>query len=131
MIIKDRADQLSGTGKVQRHHFFEGEIGPAMVFSKYVVEPGGYGGYHRHDGSGNILYMLSGRLETFQDGELTVLEAGDALLVKSGSSHALRSVGDEPCRALELTFIEVTGDDVDLESTVTWLPLPEEIADWE
>jgi quercetin dioxygenase-like cupin family protein len=131
VIIRDRAVQLSGTGKVRVHHFFEGEIGPAMVFSEYVVEPGGYGGYHRHDGSGNILYMLSGKLETFQDGELSVLGAGDAILVKSGQAHALRCIGDEPCRAVELTYLEVTGDDLDIDSTVTWLSLPEEISDWE
>ena len=130
MIIKDRFVQQGGRGKVRSYHFFQEEIGPAMVFSQYHVEPGGYGGYHRHDGSGNILYVLSGKWETFQDGELAVLERGDALLVKSGSSHGIRCIGDETCRALELTFIEVTGDNVDLQSTVTWPSSPEEISDW-
>jgi quercetin dioxygenase-like cupin family protein len=124
-------DGLGGKGKGLGYTFFEGHIGSAMALYHFVVEPGSYAGYHRHEGSGSIMYVLSGTMEHFQEGERCTLKAGDAVLLKSGQAHAIRGIGDEGCRLLEFFYLEVTGDNLDLGSTLTVLPLPEAISDWE
>lgn len=101
MIVSDRFGQHgrpSGDEKLRWYHYSKDDIGPAMAFGEYVLAPGKYAGYHRHDGSGSIIYILSGTLGTFQDGERCVMEAGDALLVKSGSSHTFKGLGDVPAK---------------------------------
>ena len=138
MTIKDRVgkqrvfqDALGGKGKSLAYTFFQGQIAASTALAEFVSEPGTYAGYHQHDGHGSIVYILSGRMEHFQDGERCILEAGDAALVKSGQAHALRSAGDGDCRVLEFFYLEPPGGDLDLGSTVTVLPLPEAISDWE
>lgn len=138
MTIKDRVGQqqvfrdgLGGKGRGLAYSFFRGQVDPSMSFAEYVSEPGTYAGYHRHDGSGSIMYILSGKAEHFQEGERCILEAGDAILVKSGQAHAIRNVGDEDCRLLEFLYVEVREGDLDPGSTLTVLPLPEAISDWE
>jgi quercetin dioxygenase-like cupin family protein len=135
MIVKDSVGEQgvfrAGKGEVLAYSFFEGQIGPAMSFAEYVSQPGMYSEYHRHEGSGSILYVLSGRAEYFQEGERCILEGGDTTLLKSGQAHAIRNIGDEALGVLEFLYLEVPGGDVDLRSTITNLPFPDEISDWQ
>lgn len=132
MTIKDTLGQRTqklnmhdGRGETQVYGFFQGQVDSSMGFWDLVVKPGAYVGYHRHDGSAEILYVASGEAENFQKGERCTLRPGDAILVKSGQAHALRNIGDEDLRFLG--FLAVPGG----ESAVSNLPLPEAISGWE
>ncbi|MBN2405763.1 MAG: cupin domain-containing protein [Coriobacteriia bacterium] len=133
MVIQDRlgeqvemSDMHDGRGKTLVYSFFEGKISQSMKFFDIVVKPGTYVGYHRHQGNDEILYIVSGKAENFQDGNRYVLGAGDAILVKSGQAHAVRNTGDEDLEVLG--FVAAPGGDI---AAFQNLPLPDAIADWE
>ena len=136
MTIKDRVgqrqegqDMLDGKGKYLLYWFFEGQIDPAMSFIDIVLAPDAYAGYHQHERHDSILYLLSGTVEHYQDGERRTLKPGDAVLVKSGHAHAVKNVGAEDSRVIEF-FVVPTSEPLP-SSLTTRLPLPEDISDWE
>jgi quercetin dioxygenase-like cupin family protein len=115
-----------GKGMALFYEFFEDQLDPAAAFIDIVFEPGAYAGYHRHEGHDSVLYVLSGKAENYQEGERYIVEAGAAMLTKSGQAHAVRNVGDGDLHLLE--FNAAVGGQ---ERSGTLLPLPEEISDWE
>ena len=114
-----------GKGTASAYGFFEGVIRPSMMFFNIMVKPGTYLGHHRHIGNDEILYILSGMCESFQDGLVSVVQAGVAILVKSGQSHAMRVIGDEDMEFLG--FVAAPGEEI---GTFENLPIPDAIADW-
>jgi quercetin dioxygenase-like cupin family protein len=115
-----------GNGMTLAYSFFDGDIDKSTMFFDLVVKPRTYVGYHRHTGNEEILYIVSGKAENFQHGSRQVLEAGDAILIKSGESHAIRNVGAEDLRVLG--FVATPGDGI---GAVENLPFPEAISDWD
>ena len=101
MIIRDRLGKgqeirhtHGGRGITSFYRYFEGKIDPSTVFADIMGEVAAYVGHHRHKEAQEILYTVSGQAEVFQGGERCILEPGDALLMKSGQSHVIRSIGD-------------------------------------
>jgi quercetin dioxygenase-like cupin family protein len=132
MTIKDKLgeqreiqDLHDGKGKALAYIFFQGKIGSSMGFFDLVLEPGAYAGYHRHEGNEEILYVVSGKAENYQDGERCTLEPGDAILVKSGQAHAVKNIGHEDLKILG--FVAIPGG----ELAISNLPRPESLSDWE
>ena len=129
MTVKDRVGKYEviegmhdGRGEALAYRFFE-KSDPSILFFEIVLRPGAYGGYHRHKGNEEIVYVVSGKMENFQDGSRCILEAGDAILVKSGQAHAVRNVGDED--------LKVLGSIAPRKGlSVENLTLPDEISDW-
>lgn len=129
---KDRVGQqrelpnlAGGRGISLFYQFFEDQLEPGTMLGDIAIEPGAYAGHHRHEGHQSILYMLSGRAESYQGGERCILEPGDAMLSKPGQAHAIRNIGDVDLRLLEFNAA-VAGKKRDH----TLLPLPEAISDW-
>jgi quercetin dioxygenase-like cupin family protein len=120
-------DLHDGKGMTLIYSFFQGELDPSSAaFFDFILKPGTYVGYHRHEGNMEIHYILSGKAEYFQDGKREVLEAGDAMLVKSGESHAVRNIGDEDLHGLG--FFVAPKDDIGI---IVDLPLPKQVSDWD
>ena len=131
MIIKDNVGKREiaygahdGRGESLWYRFFA-ENDPSIGFFELVFKLGTYAGYHRHEGSEEILLVVSGKAENFQDGNRCILDPGDAILTKSGQAHAVRNAGDED--------LKILGFFAPLEAlaSVENLPLPDEISDWE
>jgi uncharacterized cupin superfamily protein len=116
-----------GKGTIHAYSYFHGMIDAPVHLYDLVVEPLDYVGYHQHEGNQEILYILSGKAEHFQDGDRCLLGPGDAVLVKSGQSHAIRNPGDEDLRYL-VVFAAVTEGE---RGSVQNLPLPDGISDWQ
>ena len=102
MTILDRRGEYvempnmhGGKGMILAYSFFQGQMDPSMMFFELVVKPGAYAGHHRHQGNAEIIYVLSGTAENFQDGKSSILKPGDAILVKPGQAHVAKNIGDE------------------------------------
>ena len=71
-----------------------------------TVLPGNGIGYHEHHGDSEIYYILSGKGEYSDNGEITTVEAGDVTLCPDGEGHSLMAVGDEPLELIALILYE-------------------------
>ena len=116
-----------GKGLIHAYSYFHEKIDAPVNLWDLVIEPADYVGYHQHDGNLEILYILSGTAEHFQNGERCLLGPGHAVLVKSGQAHAIRNPGDEDLRYL-VVFTAVSDAE---RGSVENLPLPEELSDWQ
>jgi mannose-6-phosphate isomerase-like protein (cupin superfamily) len=132
VLIKDKREKWievenahGGEGQGLVCPFFRGKIDPNMLFLESVLKPRAYCGYHRHDGTDEIYYIVSGKGEYVQDGERCLLGPGDATLVKSGQSHAIKNIGDEDLKVL--CFCAALKD---REHSEIELPLPEAVKEW-
>lgn len=130
MTIKDRAGKHEiahgahdGRGESLWYRFFE-ENDPSFGFFEAVFKQGAYAGYHRHEGSEEVLFVVSGKAENYQDGARCILDPGDAILTKSGQAHAIRNAGDTDLKVLGI-FSPLSA-----LASVENLPLPDEISDW-
>ncbi len=56
--------------------------------------PGASIGYHVHDASSEIVYILKGRGHVLYEGEMIALQAGDCHYCKKGCSHSLINDSD-------------------------------------
>lgn len=72
------------------------------VFAHTTVLPGMGIGYHVHNGDTEIYYIYSGKGEYNDNGEMTVVEAGDVTFTPSGTGHGIKNIGDEPLELIAL-----------------------------
>jgi quercetin dioxygenase-like cupin family protein len=82
-----------GSGTTTAYPFFEDAKGFDIVFRQRALHPGASIGEHRND-KDEIYYVLSGRGELLLDGRRREVAAGDAVLTRDGSTHALFQRGD-------------------------------------
>ena len=85
-------------------HEFQGGCGDieANIFAddlnriiKSVYAPGVSTGYHCHDTSSEILFILSGSCKVIHNGKEEHLTAGNCHYCKKGDSHAVINDGDK------------------------------------
>lgn len=82
-----------GEGRTTAYPFFADATGFDLVFRKRALHPGASIGAHVND-KDEIYYVLSGRGELVLNGVAREVGPGDAILTRSGDSHALRQLGD-------------------------------------
>ncbi|MBU8976002.1 cupin domain-containing protein [Lysobacter sp. MMG2] len=83
-----------GQGTTTAYPFFEDAQGFDIVFRQRALHKGATIGEHRND-KDEIYYVLSGRGELLLDGTRREVAAGDAILTRDGSTHALAQRGEE------------------------------------
>lgn len=83
-----------GEGTTTAYPFFADATGFDLVFRKRALHPGASIGAHVND-KDEIYYVLSGRGELTLNGDVREVGPGDAILTRSGDSHALRQLGDD------------------------------------
>lgn len=67
-----------------------------VTFFHHDIIPQGVSiGEHKHEGSEEIYYLLSGTCELIYDGEKTPMTDGDISIVKDGHSHGITNTGDK------------------------------------
>ena len=118
-------DVHGGKGMILAYPFFGGEIAQSMTFFSLAFEPGVYFGYHLHEKHEEVVYILSGTVEAFEEGERRNLVPGDAILLKPGKAHAFRAVGDEPVKVVG--FVAMPAEE---QPVATTMPLPSALSDW-
>lgn len=60
-------DAHGGRGSALIYAFFKGKTDPSIRFCDLVLAPGACAGYHRHEETEEIVYILSGQMEAFQE----------------------------------------------------------------
>jgi quercetin dioxygenase-like cupin family protein len=109
-------DQTTATGKfvlqseIVTDHLDWGDLAwvsrPAFTGSQQITEalvtlaPGCGHDFHRHPRQEEVLYLLSGTLEQWLEGESRTLQPGDAVFVPRGLVHASFNVGSEDAKFL-------------------------------
>ncbi|MEO8671540.1 MAG: cupin domain-containing protein [Tahibacter sp.] len=83
-----------GAGTTEALNFFLNEPSPSLVLRKRVLHPGASIGLHKQDRD-EIYYVLSGRGRYVLDQTVHAVSAGDALLTRPGSTHAIQQSGDD------------------------------------
>jgi lysophospholipase L1-like esterase/quercetin dioxygenase-like cupin family protein len=83
-----------GNGETVAYPYFEDAPDLALNFRKRVLHLGSGIGLHQHTHD-EIYYILSGRGSYILDGKLQDVAAGDVLLTRKDSTHALQQSGDE------------------------------------
>ena len=82
-----------GAGATTAYPFFADAPGLGIAFRKRVLHKGAGIGLHPHD-KDEIYYVVSGTGRYIVDGTLRDVGAGDAMLVRPGSTHAIQQAGD-------------------------------------
>ena len=93
-IAVEQPGPHEGRGTTTAFPFFEDAEGFDIVFRQRAMHPGSTIGEHRND-KDEIYYVLSGRGELLLDGKRSEVGAGDAILTRKGSTHALEQRGKE------------------------------------
>jgi len=83
-----------GPGTTTAYPLFADAPGLAFVMRKRVLHKGAGIGLHQHH-KDEIYYVLSGRGRYVLDGKVHEVAAGDAMLTRPGSTHAIEQVGEE------------------------------------
>ncbi|MBR2373454.1 MAG: cupin domain-containing protein [Lentisphaeria bacterium] len=91
-----RDNMRGGDGSVKIEHFWE--PGKEMLSSnrmaaKLTLAPGSSIGFHNHDKEDEIFIIVKGTAEVDDNGEVSILNAGDTLLTGNGAGHAVRNIG--------------------------------------
>lgn len=93
-IAVEQPGPHEGRGTTTAHPFFEDAEGFDIVFRQRAMHPGSTIGEHRNE-KDEIYYVLSGQGELLLDGKRRQVGAGDAILTRNGSTHALEQRGKE------------------------------------
>ena len=83
-----------GAGTTTAYPFFRDAPTLGFEFRKRVLHKGAGIGLHQHH-KDEIYYVLSGRGVYELDGTAQVVQAGDAMLTRPGSTHGIRQDGDD------------------------------------
>lgn len=110
MIIKksqiktDESNLKDGKGMVKREFLVESDNlrGKAKLFSRITIPPGNSIGMHDHTDDFEIYYILKGKGQVLDNGELVEVTDGDIVYTADGNSHYIENIGNE-----ELDFIAV------------------------
>ena len=80
--------------------------GDSLVNISYgILEPGSSIGYHKHENSSEVIYILSGTALCVCDGEQELIPAGRVHFCPNNHSHSMRSFDNE-----KLIFFSVVSD---------------------
>lgn len=95
---------LGGKGELEIFHILDKEdaYGAGRLFAVNTLRPGSSIGYHKHSGEYEIYFILSGRAEIVEDGQRYVLDPGDMMQCKDGSSHSIENIGSTDLEFLAL-----------------------------
>lgn len=93
-IAVEQPGPHEGEGTTTAWPFFEAAKDFDLVFRKRALHSGASIGEHRND-KDEIYYVLGGRGELTLQGAKRAVGPGDAILTRSGDTHALRQTGAE------------------------------------
>ena len=98
----------NGQGQLEIHRILNSEAeldGKGNAFNHCFLAPGSSLGYHRHVGTSETVYVLSGQGDyTDENGEHTLIGPGDVTFTDDGQSHGILALGPEPLEVITLVL---------------------------
>ncbi len=80
-----------GEKEISAKMFFDGN----NMIMKGVLQPGASIGYHSHDTSSEIIFIIKGKGKVIDNNETVTIEEGQCHYCKKGDSHSLINDSDE------------------------------------
>ena len=102
--VELRENMRSGEGTVKITNLVSNDdlCGKGRLFGKITLEPGCSIGYHVHETDCEIFHILSGSATYNDNGNETVVKAGDTTVTPTGSGHSIANNTNEPCEIVAL-----------------------------
>ncbi|MCC4585576.1 GDSL-type esterase/lipase family protein [Xanthomonas sp. NCPPB 1067] len=107
-LAREQPGPHGGAGPTTAYPFFADAPELKFVLRKRVLHKGAGIGLHLHD-KDEIYYIVSGRGLYALDGKQYEVAAGDALLTRPGSTHALQQTGEEDLIVLLAYLVKPAG----------------------
>ena len=76
------------------------------LFAKITLEPGSSIGHHVHEGEMEAFFIISGKAEYNDNGEILTLYPGDTTHTPNGAGHGIKSIGSMPLEFIALILFE-------------------------
>jgi len=107
MVREIRSNMRGGNGNVEICHIFKPEElkGKTRLNAKITLEPGCSIGLHEHVGEEEIYYILKGIATVNDNGNISTLYPGDAVLTGNGASHSIENNGSETLELMALILL--------------------------
>lgn len=86
-------------------HHFAGHTGMPVAIQTWVIAPGGFEGFHRHDGEGALqefYQVLEGQARMRLGARTYDLGPGDSVIADAGVDHDLHNTGGTDLRVLTI-----------------------------
>lgn len=98
MITELKEQMRGGSGTVELTHIFRQDelTGKARLFARITLNKGCSIGLHNHDAEEEIYYIIQGKAVVNDNGNITEVSAGDAVLTGNGAFHTIENKEDEP-----------------------------------
>jgi mannose-6-phosphate isomerase-like protein (cupin superfamily) len=97
-----RERMRGGMGKVEILHVFKQEElrGKTRLFARLRLGKGCSIGHHVHENEEEVFYILSGCATVNDDGVISRVGPGDAVLTGGGAGHSIENTEEEPVELL-------------------------------
>jgi len=70
------------------------EEGSDNIFMrKFTIKPGGSMGYHKHDQTEHVQYVLKGSIKLVMDGVKYIVNKGDSVFIPHNVPHSYENIG--------------------------------------
>jgi mannose-6-phosphate isomerase-like protein (cupin superfamily) len=96
-----------GTGRQLQYFKAEEFSTPLAAFNVITMDPGVTVGFHKHEGSEEVYWILEGRAKVRDDDKVAELGPGDALLTLDQHSHSIENAGTSPLKLLAVLSNQV------------------------
>jgi len=76
------------------------------LYARVILNPGCSIGNHIHEGEMESYYIITGRGEVSDNGEIVTVDAGDCVLTCSGEEHSIKNLGDDTLELIALIIFK-------------------------
>lgn len=103
--VEVRENLFCGEGNVTVQNILNGPdemYGKGRVFAHTILQPGCSIGFHMHEDESEVYYIYKGTAEFDDNGEITIVNAGDVTYTAAGEGHGIKNIGKEPLELIAL-----------------------------
>jgi len=81
-----------------------------LVVIEVTLAPGGGHAFHKHPGQEEVIYVIDGEVEQWNEQEKQTMRSGDSVFLPADTVHASFNVSDRDAKLLAILSPSVGGD---------------------